>query len=217
MDAKTLGGGAVVLLGIGGFLAYNQWQERKERKKVEESRAQSAKDDARREEAKQTKEAQWATMPDLYKKTPEEAQALLAKAGFGEIEMGKYGDNAVCSYDGTVDDQSDMVPQGAVCAQEPAAGARVRAERVRVRFLLEEDTFEHGGVDTQEWRRMPDVLAMSADQAMALLASKGFGADEFEVEDVGAQCPSKTVCETNPRPGHRKVKSVKGTLSANLK
>jgi len=216
MDAKTLGGGAVVLLGIGGFLAYNQWEQRKEQKKVAEARAQAQKDEAKRDEAGQTKEARWTTMPDLYKKTPEEAQAILAKAGFDTIEMRKYGDNAVCSYEGTIKSQADMVPQGAICAQEPAAGARVRAEKAYVRFLVEDDTYEHGGLDTSEWRRMPDVTNMSADAAKALLASKGFGADEFDVEDVGDRCPSRTVCDTIPRAGQPKMKSVKGTLSANL-
>lgn len=220
MNAKALGGGAVVLIGIGGFLVYNYVSERREARKRQEAvaadrAAETAKKEAQAERTKH--DPTWATIPDLTGKTEVEAKKLLTEAGFQQVEMEVMEPRYECVYDKVVHAPSDMVPVDTICNQDPEPGGRVRAEKFAIQVVIEHDTFERGGLATSEWRRMPDVLGMSLTEAQGLLASKGFGADEFEVEDYTHSCPSMKVCETVPPAGNRKRKDTPGIIRASMK
>lgn len=219
MNAKALGSGALMLLGVGGFLAYDQISERRAARKraaeLEQDRQVEA--EKQQEQAERVKAPVWATLPDLTGKTEREAKELLAAAGFQEIAMEVMAPRYECAYDVIVDEPSDMVAQGTICNQDPAGGGRLRAERLSIRVVIEHDTFEQGGLATGEWRRMPDVLGMSLAEAQTVLASKGFGPDEFAVEDYTHSCPRSKVCETVPAAGKRKPKATRGTIRASLK
>jgi beta-lactam-binding protein with PASTA domain len=214
MNTKAIGGGALLVLGVGGFLVYNWYEEKKEK---DRAAAEQAKYNAREtekaaDEASRVKEAKWGTIPDVYGKTESEAKKLLTEAGFNDDSLEILADTFGCEYDVTVDDQSDMVPTDAICQQDRKAGTRVRAESFKLKVVIEHDTFEHGGLTTSEWRRMPDVVNMTVADAQALLATKGFGADEFEVVDSRGGCETGKICESVPPAGQRKHKDRPGSL-----
>jgi beta-lactam-binding protein with PASTA domain len=175
--------------------------------KYEEREAEKSAD-----EAALVKEPKWGTIPDVTGKTEREARALLKEAGFNDDSLDVLPDTYGCEYDDAVDDPSDMVPTETICNQDRKAGTRLRAETFKLKVVVEHDTFEHGGVTTSEWRRMPDVVDMTVADAKALLASKGFDADEFEVMEARGGCESGKICETVPPGGQRKHKKRTGTL-----
>ena len=59
---------------------------------------------------------------------------------------------------------------------------------------------------------MPDVVNMTVADAQALLATKGFGSDEFEVVDSRGGCETGKICESVPPAGQRKHKNRPGSL-----
>jgi hypothetical protein len=214
MNTKAIGGGALVLVGVGGFLVYNWYQEKKEK---DRAAAELATYKAREEgktadEAALHKEPKWGTIPDVTGKTESEARKLLKEAGFNDDSLEVLADTYGCEYDVTVDDQSDMVPVDTICNQDRQGGTRLRAETFKLKVVIEHDTFEHGGVTTSEWRRMPDVVDLTVPAAQALLATKGFDADEFAVEDARGTCETGKICESVPAAGQRKHKKRTGTL-----
>lgn len=215
MNTKAIGGGALVLVGVGGFLLYNWYQEKKEKDRAAAELAKYNERDAEKsadEAALRDKEPKWGTIPDVKGKTESEARKLLVEAGFKDDSLEVLADTYGCEYDDTVDDQSDMVATDTICQQDRKAGARMRAETFKLKVVIEHDTFEHGGVTTSEWRRMPDVVNMSVADAQALLATKGFDADEFAVEDARGTCEKGKICESVPAAGQRKHKKRTGTL-----
>lgn len=215
MNTKAVGGGAVVLLGVGGFLVYNWYEEKKEKDRAaaELARYNTREAEKSADEASRTnKEAKWGSIPDVVGKSESEARKLLAEAGFDEQSLEVLPDTYGCEYDVTPTDPSQMIPQGNICQQERKAGTRVRAETFKLKVVVEHDTFEHGGVTTSEWRRMPEVTNLTLAEARSLLSSKGFGADEFEIEESRAGCAVGTVCESVPSVGQRKHKDRTGYL-----
>lgn len=218
MNAKAIGGGAVVLLGIGGFLIYNEISERNQRKRLEaEIAASYDADEQKKKEAAERGKVTWVTSPKLHGMTEDDARKALVAAGFKDPTIEVRDVNYECLYEGTVDGQEDMLAVGAICDQDPAPDVRLRAEKLKMKITIERDTWEHGGVGYIEWRRMPNLEGMDFTQAQALLASKGFGTDEFEIEKHPGGCAENTVCDTLPAAGHRKRKDSQGRIRASLK
>ncbi|MBE7447714.1 MAG: PASTA domain-containing protein [Kofleriaceae bacterium] len=213
MNAKAIGGGVLIALGMGGFFLYDEHQKKKERdRRGAEAQATAKQVEAKQEEAARPP-AEWRPVPDLTGKTEAEAEAALRAAGFTGATLEIMPDRFLCEYD----DDAKMVAQGQICNQDPQAGARRLETRAPIKVVIERDTFEAGGAGTtSEWRRMPQVVGLPVEAAQALLAEKGFGPDEFIVED-GHTCAAGTVCETRPEAGKRKQLVFKGRLGVNLK
>ncbi len=216
MNAKAVGAGVVILLGVGGFLVYDEYQKKQDAKARTADRAVDAAKAADKVESAKRPDPKWATVPNLRGKSEADAATVLREAGFADATVEVLEARFVCEYEDNFD-PTQVVAQGAICDQDPDPGGRVRAERFAIRVVLEHDTFEHGGLSTSEWRRMPEVTSMSLVAAQAALAAKGFGPDEFEVEDYTGSCSPGLVCETVPKAGLRKRKDTLGTIRASLK
>ena len=149
-------------------------------------------------------------MPDLTGKTPAQALELLRAAGI-----------VVASADENVDDlcgegpNHEMTPQGASCKQVPMPGADANANGVRLRYTMEHDAYEYGGVGgPSPWRRMPDVTGKPLAEATTILARAQLPvAEHFEVIEVRDDaCAAATVCEQSPLPRIRKALARRGRL-----
>lgn len=149
-------------------------------------------------------------MPDLTGKTPAQAIELLRAAGI-----------VVASADENVDDlcgegpNHEMTPQGAICKQVPMPGADANANGVRLRYTMEHDAYEYGGVGgPSPWRRMPDVTGKPLAEATAILARAQLPvAEHFEVIEMRDDaCAAATVCEQSPLPRIRKALARRGRL-----
>lgn len=149
-------------------------------------------------------------MPDLTGKTPTQAIELLRAAGI-----------VVASADENVDDlcgegpNHEMTPQGAICKQVPMPGADANANGVRLRYTMEHDAYEYGGVGgPSPWRRMPDVTGKSLAEAQAILTRAQLPiAEHFEVIEVRDDaCATATICEQSPLPRIRKALARRGRL-----
>jgi beta-lactam-binding protein with PASTA domain len=213
MNGKSVASGLLLLVGVGGFFAYDRYQESKAQKKRETERTADTEARAAKkiDEQKRT-ESVWVAVPDLTGKTEAEAVATLASAGFTDPTVKVLDEHYICEYD----DESRMVKQGAICNQKPEPPTKLVSTRGDIQVVVERDTFEAGGAGTTgEWKRMPDLVGMNLEQARTVLRSKGFGDEEFNVED-GWSCAKGTVCETLPAAGQRKTKTYHGALRVNL-
>jgi beta-lactam-binding protein with PASTA domain len=195
--------GGIVLLVAGGAYAYQElgWFKAKP-KPPEEPEYKKVKPPTADEVAKKSEH----TVPDLIDLDEADAKKAVEKAGFpaGALVV----KNAPCKYQS----DKDMKTVGSVCLQDPPGGTKVSGH-TRIEIAIEVDTYEHGAIGfTNEWRRMPALVGESKESALQILADKGFGADEFEI-DTRTNCEKNTVCGTRPEAGMRKVKSQKGVLS----
>lgn len=151
---------------------------------------------------------QSARMPDLFGRTPVEAAALLRQAGFvvvsAEERSGDCGEGA----------DHVMAPQGAICTQSPAADIDTDPREVRLKYTLERDAFDHGGVGDRAWRRMPGVVGMSLPDARAALARAQLPVDQFfdVVATSDGRCRAGVVCEQSPGPKDRMRLAAQGRL-----
>ena len=149
---------------------------------------------------------QSARMPNLFGRTPAEAATLLRQAGFVVVsaeerdgDCGEGGDHV-------------MAPKGAICAQSPVADIDTDPREVRLKYTLERDAFDHGGVGDAAWRRMPGLVGMSLPDAQAALARAQLPADRyFDVVD-NDRCRPGIVCEQSPAPKDRMRLAGRGRL-----
>lgn len=195
--------GVLCVVGGAGYYAYEEMGWFKAKPKPPEEPAHRKPGPAPKpDEVARKKEH---TVPDLLDLDVEAARKAVAAAGFPSDALVEK--DAACQYT----NDRDMKPIGSICLQSPNAGVTVSG-LTKIQVAVEVDTFEHGAVGrSNEWRRMPDVVGESLAGARAILAEKGFGADEFEV-DGRSDCQRGTVCATRPEPGQRKVKAQTGTL-----
>jgi hypothetical protein len=208
MNSKAIAGGAVILLGVGGFVAYDQYQRHQAEKRVAAEVAEQAKDEAAKAEMKKGKDPdKQVEVPDLRGASSGEAEGLLKKAGFIAPVVEERPPNYGCAYD----NEKDILPVDSICEQDPGKGAMRAVNGLKIKITVEHDTFEHGGVESgHEWRRMPNLEGMPLAEALALLADKGFGETEFEIKS--GSCDKEIVCDTIPDGGQRKRSDTPGTL-----
>ncbi len=202
-------GAAVLVLGAGGYFGYEEWQKREATRK-REAEGQATRDKAERDNQPKAEKPRPKpkAVPDLYGLTPDVARQQVKTAGFDPEKFIVLDAQFGCRYA----DEIDMVTQGTICNQEPSKDAVVDVTR-EIKVTIERDTFEHGSVGTtSEWRRMPDVLGMSKDEALATLTRAGFKASEFRI-DLQQGCSLNAVCDTTPPPRGRKVHAREGVLT----
>ncbi|HUQ07124.1 MAG TPA: PASTA domain-containing protein [Kofleriaceae bacterium] len=195
--------GAIVIVVAGGAYAYQElgWFKAKP-KPPEEPEYKKVKPPSDEEVARKSEHI----VPDLTDLDEADARKAVVKAGFMADAL--IVKNAPCKYAS----DKDMKPIGSICLQQPPPGTRVTGH-TKIEVAIEADTYEHGAVGfSNEWRRMPDVVGETKASALQILADKGFGPDEFEI-DPRTSCAKGTVCGTRPEAGLRKVKSQKGVLS----
>lgn len=151
---------------------------------------------------------QSARMPNLFGRTPAEAATLLRQAGFVVVsaeerdgDCGEGGDHV-------------MAPKGAICAQSPVADIDTDPREVRLKYTLERDAFDHGGVGDAAWRRMPGLVGMSLPDAQAALARAQLPADRYfdVVVADNERCRPGIVCEQSPAPKDRMRLAGRGRL-----
>jgi PASTA domain len=148
-------------------------------------------------------------LPDLRGKTAAQVGELLKSRGF-QIDTVNMTD-LMCNDS----DDTKMQPQNTVCGQEPAVGVDHGPHLIRLSLTIEHDTYEHGGVgNSNEWRRMPNLVGKSFDVARTILARASLPIDsQFNlVEVVDDKCPAGQVCATSPEGNHRKVLGRRGEI-----
>lgn len=219
MNKGSIATSALVILATGGYLGYQQWGPKEKPAKpyappsagtgsagsggTTGSDATGSGEQA----PGPTRAVKEVEVPDLVGLTPDEAKERLSQAGFAATAL-TIPPDTICRYD----DDTKMVKQGTICAQDRSAGQKIMSN-ARVKVAIEHDTYEEGGVETGAvWRRMPDLLGKPIDEALQLLQDKGFGRDEFEVEERGG-CTKGTICDQNPNPGDRKFLASPGALN----
>lgn len=206
MNFKVLGGAAVVVLGVGGFLAYEEYQKKKEKDAYDAAMADEAARDAEKEKQKALEPEKQAEVPDLKGMSEDDAKEALKKAGFVNATVQRRADNYVCEHE----NEKDMLPLDTICEQDVGAGVKRLVKNLRVQVTIERDTYEKGGAPGYEWHRMPDLEGLPLTEAKQLLADKGFGENEFELKP--GSCDDGIVCDTIPDGGQRKRVDSQGTL-----
>jgi PASTA domain len=148
-------------------------------------------------------------VPDLTGMTADQAATALRAAGF-KFQRLETTDNA-CGHS----DEDQMMRLGAVCAQEPLAGAERLPKLMQAKITIERDTYEHGSIGgSSEWRRMPDVAGKSLATARTMLERASLPLDEqFEIVKTSESgCAKGAVCRTEPVGKGRKVLARKGQI-----
>lgn len=132
------------------------------------------------------------SMPDLFKMSRAKALSTLALARHsGDVSW----DDQLCGS--VVDGQ--IVEQGEVCRQTPAAGQPLAAG-APVRLLLQPEDPRHGNVGRfGEWHLMPDVVGLPLDEAQRRMHAAGFTDARTHVDERDdAGCKPRVVCRTYP-------------------
>jgi len=147
-------------------------------------------------------------MLDLVGKTPDQAVALLRRAGINVVETHE-NESDLC---GEGEDHT-MVSQGAICKHTPMPGAAVSPQAVRLAFTIEHDRYE-GGRWPRPWRRMPALAGMTLEVARTALVRAQLPIDtNFKVVLIETEgCAPGTVCETSPAANTRKMVGTSGSI-----
>lgn len=220
MNKGSIATSALVILATGGYLGYQQWGPKDKPAKPyappsakgsgSGSAAGTGSGAAEESPPEPTRAVKEVVVPDLVGLTADVARDRMTQAGFAPDALAIPPDT-VCHYD----DDKNMVKQGTICAQDRSAGQKMMSN-AKVKVAIEHDTYDEGGIETGAvWRRMPEVTGKSVDDALQLLRDKGFGPDEFEVEERGG-CGKGTVCDQNPNAGDRKFVSSRGSLNVGI-
>ena len=148
-------------------------------------------------------------VPSIIGLTPAAATAKLVALGFMDTVL-EMPPNLGCDY---ADEKRDIVPVGAICAQERDPG-QILMSNAKLRVVIERNTYEHGGVEVEnEWHRMPDLVGLPLARARAILRDRGFGEDEFEIGEARTSCGAGLVCDQRPKADTRKFASSRGELN----
>lgn len=148
-------------------------------------------------------------VPDLTGMTADQAATALRAAGF-RFDRLETTDNA-CGHS----DEDQLMQLGAVCGQEPLAGAERLPKLMSARITIERDTYERGSIGgSSEWRRMPNLVGKPLATARTLLDRASLPLDDqFEIVKTSESgCARGAVCRTEPTGKGRKVLARKGQI-----